>query len=179
MYANNLLSSSRLSMEIRIKFPFVVQINVFVIIHIWYQGNMSLYHWNLFPMNWNSKIFICFDFRLSVNLRRTNQCCTKTTLTIYDISVSSPSPGPERRPTDQDSVHSSSEPTPCCCQPTVSIFVLFCFMLCFYVFLLDYYYYLCFICCPFSLTIDLTVTYPKTLLKKWREINGSLLLLRM
>ena len=43
-------------MEIRIKFPFVVQINVFVIIHIWYQGNMSLYHWNLFPMNWSSKI---------------------------------------------------------------------------------------------------------------------------
>lgn len=96
-------------------------------------------------------------FRHSASPRPTSRCSTRTTRRIWDTSALSPSPGPERRPTDQDSVHSSSDHPPAAASH-LSLIVLFLFYVRFFIIFL-----LCFMSVLtvvfFSLSIDLTVMF--------------------
>lgn len=85
-------------------------------------------------------------FRHSASPRPTSRCSTRTTRRIWDTSALSPSPGPERRPTDQDSVHSSSDHPPAAAIQ-LSLIVLFLFYVRFFIIFL--LFYVCFNCCLF------------------------------
>lgn len=86
-------------------------------------------------------------FRHSASPRPTSRCSTRTTRRIWDTSALSPSPGPERRPTDQDSVHSSSDHPPAAAIQ-LSLIVLFLFYVRFFYYF-SFMFYVCFNCCLF------------------------------